>query len=329
MRVASPGRRLAALYFAIQALAGAAWWLILGMSPASRAWFQPEGYPAGFILTYAAADAVLFVGASAVTASLLLLNKPGWRASIWLTTGAVLYASLHCFGVAVSAAGYWPSAAMMAAAAFCSALIAFTMRADEPELPRVTFRGLSRATGPQALARTLAQMAVFWTLFLILIPLLLTRLERSIGIASLAARPVIGATMFAAGGSLGIWSAAVMALRGHGTPLPNQCATRLVVSGPYARVRNPMAVAGIAQMLGVAIMWGSWFVVGFGVVGGLIWEWCLRPAEEADLETRFGDDFRRYRASVRCWWPRLTRFKVEAAASGGESSQPHAAVNRK
>lgn len=43
---------------------------------------------------------------------------------------------------------------------------------------------------------------------------------------------------------------------------------------------------------------------------GLTVAWNLwgRPIEERDLEARFGDAFRRYRDSVRCWWPRLRGF---------------------
>ena len=67
--------------------------------------------------------------------------------------------------------------------------------------------------------------------------------------------------------ALGLASAAAIATQGDGTPLPIDAPRRLVVSGPYAWVRNPMAVAGIAQGFGVALWHGSW-VVAFYVIAG-------------------------------------------------------------
>ena len=49
----------------------------------------------------------------------------------------------------------------------------------------------------------------------------------------------------------------------------------------------------------------KWKFFTFTFAGSLIWNYAVRPLEEADLERRFGDEFRRYRSSVRCWWPRL------------------------
>jgi len=58
------------------------------------------------------------------------------------------------------------------------------------------------------------------------------------------------------------------------------------------------------MMVGVAA--GSPAIVGYCLLGAPFWQFCVRPAEEADLERRFGEAYRRYRAEVRCWvlrWP--------------------------
>ena len=99
-----------------------------------------------------------------------------------------------------------------------------------------------------------------------------------------------------------------MALRGEGTPLPTACARQLVVAGPYAYVRNPMAVFGLAQGAAVGIALGSWLVLAYVAAGGLLWNAVVRPAEEADMERRFGDAYRRYREQVRCWVPRRASY---------------------
>lgn len=80
---------------------------------------------------------------------------------------------------------------------------------------------------------------------------------------------------------------------------------RLVIAGPYRSVRNPMALAGIAQGVAVGLLLTSWMVVVYALAGSIVWNCVVRPLEEADLDHRFGDDFRRYAAGVRCWVPRV------------------------
>jgi protein-S-isoprenylcysteine O-methyltransferase Ste14 len=107
-----------------------------------------------------------------------------------------------------------------------------------------------------------------------------------------------------------------MSTFGRGTPLPSAMASDLVVRGPYRFVRNPMAVAGIVQGAAVGLMLSSWLVVVYAVCGSLVWNYAIRPHEERDLEQRFGEEFRRYRAAVRCWCPRFV--PVAATVAPGE-----------
>ena len=97
-----------------------------------------------------------------------------------------------------------------------------------------------------------------------------------------------------------------MATVGEGTPLPTATAPKLVVSGPYRFVRNPMALAGILQ--GVAVGWwlGSYVVLAYALAGAALWHLCVRPIEEADLRRRFGSDYERYQSCVRLWIPTLS-----------------------
>lgn len=100
--------------------------------------------------------------------------------------------------------------------------------------------------------------------------------------------------------ALGIWSAAAMSTQGDGTPLPSATARRLVIAGPYRFVRNPMALAGIAQGVAVGLMIDSWLVVMYALCGSLVWNWVVRPLEEVDLEERFGVEYAAYACAVRC-----------------------------
>lgn len=159
-------------------------------------------------------------------------------------------------------------------------------------------------------AKTLTQTVAFWTVFLFLIPAGFLELESALGLDGWRftgpAGTWVGVALFCVGGALGLTSGLVMAVRGGGTPLPADCARELVVSGPYRYLRNPMAVAGLTQGFAVGLILGSPTVILYAVAGGPVWHVFVRPWEEADLEARFGEPYRRYRARVRCWWPRLT-----------------------
>jgi protein-S-isoprenylcysteine O-methyltransferase Ste14 len=142
-------------------------------------------------------------------------------------------------------------------------------------------------------------------LFLGVIPLVLSWFEQRWGVG--VPFPVlirgIGLVELIAASALGLWSGATMASLGDGTPLPSATARKLVIAGPYRYVRNPMAVAGIAQGVAVGLLLGSWLVVIWALCGSLVWNSLIRPFEEEDLEKRFGDDFRAYRDHVKCWVP--------------------------
>ena len=155
--------------------------------------------------------------------------------------------------------------------------------------------------------RTGAQIVVFWGLFLFVIPPLIARIDPMTPVAAATTfGPVriVALALFVAASSLGLASALAMVRRGQGTPLPIDGARYLVVSGPYAWVRNPMAVAGLSQGSAVALWLGSPLVLVYVLAGGLAWHRLVRPMEEAYLAATFGDAYRSYRARVPLWVPR-------------------------
>ena len=54
---------------------------------------------------------------------------------------------------------------------------------------------------------------------------------------------------------------------------------------------------------------GSPLVLAYALAGAVFWHLVLRRWEEADLERRFGEPYRRYRSQVRCWLPRRTPYQ--------------------
>lgn len=151
--------------------------------------------------------------------------------------------------------------------------------------------------------KTLLQTVVMWTIFLVVGPYLVHLLERAAGTPTWGGWPVVGVAVFVLGGSLGLRSGYVMARIGKGTPLPLDSARELVIAGPYRWIRNPMAVAGTIQSFATGIALGSPAVLVATVFSATLWHVGVRPSEERDLAERFGQPYRDYRDSVRCWLP--------------------------
>ena len=162
------------------------------------------------------------------------------------------------------------------------------------------------------LAKTLGQISVFWGLFLLVLPLQLQGLEQRLALPAFhfPGQVLLAGLLFAALSALGLWSGATMALLGRGTPLPLDTARELVVRGPYAHVRNPMAVAGLGQGLMVGLGLGSPAVLLYVLAGTLLWQGLIRPREEAELLQRFGPAYARYQRVVRCWVPQLRPYRT-------------------
>lgn len=292
-------------YFALQAVAGALWWVLVPTLPVVATATLGRLDP----LLVGVLDVPLFVVASALVA--LGVRRATWVVAPWtllVTAGMVLYATL------AGAAG-WGAVAMLAASAgsvLAGTLVLWNRIPLQALLVGpLAFRPARRVEGNAPLVATLLQMLAFWTLFLVVLPLPMIWLERRWQVA--VALPetarlltlTAGVALLLAASLLGVASAVTMARLGRGTPLPGAMANELVIAGPYRWVRNPMAVAGIAQGAAVGLLGASWLVILYSLAGGVLWHLLVRPEEERDLAARFGEGYARYSARVRCWVPRL------------------------
>ena len=87
---------------------------------------------------------------------------------------------------------------------------------------------------------------------------------------------------------------------------------RLVTTGIRARVRHPIYLAHLCEMLAWSIGTGllvCGLLTSFAIVTGAL----MIRMEDAELEKRFGDEYRQYRSSVPAVLPRL-RTSVPAAS---------------
>ncbi|GMU67439.1 MAG: hypothetical protein AMXMBFR36_37130 [Acidobacteriota bacterium] len=283
-------------------LATAAWWGGLAASGAWRSRFLgPAGKFARDLAPFAAPDLAILVPAALAAAWAIARRRPWARSAAWTATGATAYAAL-------ATAALWSAerlaalgALLMAAATLGSALAAWSLD-WHPDRP---FRVAAKSSRGADLAKTGIETVVLWGLFLGIFPILIAATERELGwdlLLPASTRP-LGWALFAAASALGLWSGWTMTVAGEGTPLPRDTARRLVVSGPYRWVRNPMTLAGLAQAIGVGAILGSWGVVLYALVGAAVWNHFARPAEERDLAERFGEPYERYRATIPCWRP--------------------------
>ena len=103
---------------------------------------------------------------------------------------------------------------------------------------------------------------------------------------------------------LGLSALQEFVTRGRGTPLPYDPPQRLVTSGVYAYVANPMQLATCLLLLGWGVLLGSVWVACAGVMCLVYGAGLAAWDEDGDLKKRFGADWLGYRCAVRRWWPR-------------------------
>ncbi|GAB2827911.1 hypothetical protein GCM10022221_27770 [Actinocorallia aurea] len=155
-------------------------------------------------------------------------------------------------------------------------------------------------TGRRLLPRVALQ-AVLATGVMVVAPVVWSRVPERPGWAlGLAAQLLVVPGALAAAA---VWE---FARTGGGTPLPYDPPIRLVTTGPYAYVRNPMQTAMAAAYLVLALLDLRFLIaaavaVAYGA-GLAAWH------EDAQLRGRHGDAWTAYRAAVRPWLPRLRPF---------------------
>jgi len=288
-------------FYLIQAVLVTGWWLLMALDPAVGAAFAFDGMAVGAFGLFVIPDLVVIVGSS-----LVAWRRPG-RTVQAILVGAWSYAAAWCIAASWSTrSGYLGTTCMvLALLANGFAVWGHTLFARKP-VPRFGSFGLE----------TFLQSAVIWMVFLALLPALLLV---EFGRWPVQLEPWSGAAGFLMLGSfslLGVRSALALVRDGKGTPLPLAAPNRLVVSGPYRRVRNPMAIAGLGQGLGVAVMTRSPEVAAYVVVGMIVWNYLVRPVEEDELRQTFGDDYMNYAKRVRCWIPAFTSPSTPPSGSG-------------
>jgi protein-S-isoprenylcysteine O-methyltransferase Ste14 len=117
----------------------------------------------------------------------------------------------------------------------------------------------------------------------------------------------LGWIPLAAGVALMLWCWYDFATRGRGTPAPYDPPTRLVTAGPYRVVRNPMYVAGVTFLIGLALVTGAPGLLAYAAAFLAATMLFVLGYEQPALAERFGAEYERYRREVPGWIPALGR----------------------
>jgi len=110
----------------------------------------------------------------------------------------------------------------------------------------------------------------------------------------------LGAIVFTLALALVAWAISTMTRAGSNVPtrLPT---TTIVETGPYRFTRNPIYLGMVLGLMGLAIAFNSLWLLKMLVPFALVICYGVITREEAYLERKFGDVYRRYRARVRRW----------------------------
>jgi protein-S-isoprenylcysteine O-methyltransferase Ste14 len=93
--------------------------------------------------------------------------------------------------------------------------------------------------------------------------------------------------------------------RGGGTPVPFDAPRRLVTTGVYAYVRNPMQLSAVVLLCLLGVVLHNFWIAIAGVMAHIYSAGLAGWDEDEDLSQRFGSEWKAYRHGVRSWFPRL------------------------
>jgi protein-S-isoprenylcysteine O-methyltransferase Ste14 len=120
------------------------------------------------------------------------------------------------------------------------------------------------------------------------------------GLASYLAYPV-----WMMGISILLWCFWDFAHKGMGTPMPIDPPKKLIVSGLYQYVRNPMYVGVFLVIIGHFLWFGYWGLLIYAFIFLIPVHLFVTLYEEPHLKKTFGESYEQYLQRVPRWIPRF------------------------
>jgi protein-S-isoprenylcysteine O-methyltransferase Ste14 len=125
------------------------------------------------------------------------------------------------------------------------------------------------------------------------------------GPAAASAREAV--PVIAAGAVLYAWCVWNFAAVGRGTPGPWDAPSRVVATGPYRWVRNPIYLAALLVVAGEAWLFTSLPLLAYAGAMAACFHLFVVGYEERALRRRFGRGYAEYQGIVARWIPRAPR----------------------
>lgn len=150
-------------------------------------------------------------------------------------------------------------------------------------------------------ARAVVYATAFVGLLLVLVPAQLLTWSGIPRPTSIGAPQIAGLIVTAIGGLLTVWCVVTFVVAGKGTPAPFDPPRRLVISGPYRYMRNPMYFGAGLAISGAALYYQSVQLLAYATVFLLFFHFFVVLYEEPVLQRTFGDDYESYSRQVRRW----------------------------
>jgi protein-S-isoprenylcysteine O-methyltransferase Ste14 len=111
---------------------------------------------------------------------------------------------------------------------------------------------------------------------------------------------IIGVVLIVAG--VIIMPPVLTRFRRANTPFnPHKPASALITDGPYRFSRNPAYIALTLWYVGVGLLLNNGWVLLLAIPVLLVMDRRVVPGEEHHLQTRFGEQYLRYKSQVRRW----------------------------
>jgi len=121
---------------------------------------------------------------------------------------------------------------------------------------------------------------------------------------------ILGGILIIVGGAGLVDSFSSFALEGLGTPAPIAPPQKLVVTGLYRYVRNPIYIAVVAVIFGQALLFGDSRLLWYGALLWLFFHVVVVLYEEPSLKQTFRMEYESFRTNVPRWIPRLTPWRT-------------------
>ena len=114
-----------------------------------------------------------------------------------------------------------------------------------------------------------------------------------------------GVLLMLFGAPLAAYCSFLLLVPGKNHPVPYSSPEGMVVAGPYKYIRNPFMLGWILILWGEVVFLRSIPLLFYAVVLTLCVHFWVLAFEEPSLEDRYRDEYRRYKATVPRWIPKV------------------------